>query len=83
VFRPPSPSPVAYQPEAIWSARRAFFDEGRHTEGLIEHAVFRSWVRCTDSGHRANEPVEFAPVSRGHLQTLLAQNQSLLDAAQP
>ena len=77
-------TPLAtYRPESIWLARRAFFDEGRQTEGLIADAVLRSWRRCTDRGRTVNEPIEFSPVDRSKLQLLLDRNRPLFEAAQP
>ena len=74
---------IAYQPEAIWHARRAFFDEGRETVGQIGDAVLRSWRRCSDQGHRVQDAVEFAPVERSALQLLMERNRTLLEVAQP
>ena len=74
---------IAYQPEAIWHARRAFFDEGSDRVGHIGDAVLRSWRRCSDQGHRAQDAVEFAPVERSALQLLIERNRTLLEVARP
>jgi sigma-54 dependent transcriptional regulator, acetoin dehydrogenase operon transcriptional activator AcoR len=80
----PNSSPlIAYQPEAIWSARRAFFEEGREVVGQIGDAVMRSWRRCNDQGRRVQDAVEFAPVDHASLQLLMERNRALLQVAQP
>ena len=72
-----------YRPEAIWHARRAFFDEGHAPTGVVHEAVVRSWLRCSESGREVNEPVEFQPVDRPRIAQLLQAHGELLDAARP
>lgn len=72
-----------YQPQAIWSARQAFFEQGVAPVGLVNEAVVRSWRRCSDSGHAVGEPVAFEPVERAHVSRLLQSHHELLEAAQP
>lgn len=78
-----APTRLHYRPEAIWNARHAFFEQGISPEGLVHEAVLRSWRRCSDSGHAADEPVDFQPVERVHVARLLEDHQALLAAAQP
>jgi transcriptional regulator of acetoin/glycerol metabolism len=72
-----------YQPEAIWHARRTFFDDGAPAEGLVDGAVLRSWQRCSGLGRSVHEAVDFAPVERTALQRLMERNRALLQVAQP
>ncbi len=72
-----------YQPQSIWSARKAFFEQGVAPVGLVNDAVVRSWRRCSDSGHAVSETVAFEPVERAHISRLLQSHQELLEAAQP
>jgi transcriptional regulator of acetoin/glycerol metabolism len=79
----PSTQFIAYQPEAIWSARKAFFDEGRETIHQVGDAVLRSWRRCNTLGRSIHDTIEFAPVAPSELRMLADRNRSLLDAARP
>lgn len=72
-----------YQPEAIWSARRSFFDEGHTPAGIVHEAVLRSWARCCGNGRDVHEPVEFQPLDRACVSSLLASHSELLQAAEP
>ena len=74
---------ASYRPEAIWVARRAFFDEGKAPVGLVDEAVLRSWQRCSKNGREIGEPVEFQPIDRPRISHLLQVNGELLDAARP
>lgn len=74
---------IAYQPENIWHARRAFFDEGRQSVDLIGDAVLRSWRRCSGEGYKVQDTVDFAPVERSALQLLKERNRTLLHVARP
>ncbi len=70
-----------YQPQAIWDARHAFFDEGKPPVGLVHDGVLRSWLRCSESGRGIHEPVEFQPIDRQRVRGLLETHAELLDAA--
>jgi sigma-54 dependent transcriptional regulator, acetoin dehydrogenase operon transcriptional activator AcoR len=70
-----------YLSERIEEARRAFFEDDRVPDGLVNEPVLRSWVRCRALGLRAAETVEFAPVARGQLLQLFESEKALLDAA--
>ncbi|MBT0570531.1 sigma-54-dependent Fis family transcriptional regulator [Curvibacter sp. CHRR-16] len=72
-----------YHPQTIWSARKAFFEQGVAPVGLVNEAVVRSWRRCSDSGHAVGEPVAFEAVERAHVSRLLQSHHELLEAAQP
>lgn len=76
-------SATRYRPEAIWSARRAFFDEGLAPSGGVDERVLRSWLRCCENGRAVDEPVAFQPVERTRVAHLLGANAELLDAARP
>lgn len=75
--------PPTYRPEAIWQARRAFFEQGQSAEGLVEDAVLRSWSRCNESGRSVHESVAFASVERQALRGLVEQHRALVEAARP
>ena len=77
------PTLAGYRPEAIWNARRAFFDEGLTPQGLVSEGVLRSWLRCSESGQAADERAEFQAVERSHVAHLLSAHAQLLDAARP
>lgn len=74
---------ASYRPEVIWSARRAFFDEGRAPQGGVHDGVLRSWAHCCEIGRSVDEPVEFQPVGRARIAHLLDAHAELLDAARP
>lgn len=74
---------VPYQPEHIWTARRAYFEQGLAPAHLIDTPLLRSWERCRQFGRGADEPVAFDPVDRAELRRLLQAEHALLDSAQP
>jgi transcriptional regulator of acetoin/glycerol metabolism len=73
----------AYRPEAIWQARRAFFDQGASGVDGLDAAVLRSWQRCVGKGRRADDPVEFQPVASSALSELVEGNRALVQCARP
>jgi transcriptional regulator of acetoin/glycerol metabolism len=79
----PTRAVTAYRPEAIWQARRAFFDQGASGVQGLDAAVLRSWTRCVSDGRRADDPVEFQPVASSALSELVEGNRALLQCARP
>jgi sigma-54 dependent transcriptional regulator, acetoin dehydrogenase operon transcriptional activator AcoR len=79
----PTRAVTAYRPEAIWQARRAFFDQGGGGVEGLDAAVLRSWERCVGKGRRADDPVEFQPVASSALSELVEGNRALVQCARP
>ena len=78
-----SPTPGNYQPERIWDARRAYFEQGLAPAHLVDTPLLRSWERCRQSGRFADEAVAFDPVERAELRRLLQAEHALLHSVQP
>jgi transcriptional regulator of acetoin/glycerol metabolism len=78
-----APGCAPYDPQAIWHARHAFFEDGKPPEGLVHEAVLRSWRRCSEAGRAVHEPVEFQPVERVGIRHLLDRHADLMAAARP
>nr|MBP6727825.1 hypothetical protein [Thauera sp.] len=83
--RPTTGSLIArpFQPERVWRARRAFFDEGVVPDGMVDAAIWRSWRRCQSQGRQDTEAVVFEPVARTALMEILGTHERLLQAACP
>jgi transcriptional regulator of acetoin/glycerol metabolism len=63
-------------------ARELFFDEGQRPSGLVPEWVIQSWVRCSVAQRRPSEAIAFEPVTPSRVQSALARNRLLLQAAQ-
>jgi transcriptional regulator of acetoin/glycerol metabolism len=75
-------SSLAYEPDRIWRARHAYFEEGRlPQDDLIDQPLLRSWQRCGAYGRSVAEHVAFDPVERGTLARLHDEHRDLLTTA--
>ncbi len=64
-------------------ARERFFEEGQRPSGLVDEAVFQSWLRCCSAHRHPGEAVSFEPVSRSRVHSSLGRNRDLLQASHP
>jgi len=64
-------------------ARERFFEEGQRPSGLVDEAVFQSWLRCCSARRQPGEAVSFEPVSRSRVHSSLGRNRDLLQASHP
>lgn len=73
---------MRYAPERIWTARERYFDQGLVPSELLNPLVIQSWERCRQLGRDPHEHVEFDPVERTKLASLLESEHDWLDIAQ-
>jgi len=68
-------------PQRVGLARQRFFEEGIRPTGLVSDAVIQSWTRCSQAHRSVAESVSFSPVTRSRMDSAVARNRILLDAA--
>jgi transcriptional regulator of acetoin/glycerol metabolism len=79
--------PVLAQPfftteeQRIAFARERFFEEGDRPSGLVGEGVIQSWYLCVQARRKPSEAVDFNPVTRNRIHSVLSRNRMLLDAA--
>lgn len=72
-----------FMPAQLERARQLFFEQCDEPEGLIQQPIWRSWQRCREQGHQANDRSEFSPVTQQSVQHLIEGNNALITAAAP
>ena len=78
----PSAGPFFVTPEQrIALARERFFEEGIRPSGLVPELVVQSWTRCIGARRRPRESLVLEPVTKARIETALARNRVLLEAA--
>ncbi len=85
----PAPAANAVAPHVFFAtssqrvglARQRFFDDGTRPTGLVSDALIQSWARCAQADRSATESVSFEPVTRSRIDSTMARNRLLLDAA--
>lgn len=75
-------SPFFATPEQrIALARERFFEEGVRPSGLVPELVVQSWTRCVGARREPRESLALEPVTKARIETALARNRQLLEAA--
>lgn len=78
----PTAGPFFVTPEQrIALARERFFEEGVRPSGLVPELVVQSWTRCVGAHRRPRESLVLEPVTKARIETALARNRVLLEAA--
>lgn len=74
---------IASNPDAVVTARRRFFGEGRSVDGMLAAPILRSWQRCAGQGLDASRSPLVEPPTAGELRELHERHDRLGRLARP
>ncbi|MCP9629718.1 sigma-54-dependent Fis family transcriptional regulator [Rhodopseudomonas palustris] len=69
--------------DAVFVARRRFFDEGRSVSGIVAAPILRSWERCAEQGLDVSRSPSLEPPTAHELRELQERHARLGRLARP
>lgn len=71
----------ATEQQRLVLARERFFENGDRPTGLVSEGVIQSWYRCVQAHRNPHESLDFNPVTRSRIHSVLSRNRALLSGA--